>query len=1288
MIAGQLEIQLIADVARLKKDMDEMNRTVNGAVGHMSRAVDVLRKAFGALSIVVAVNMFSGMVQNSINAADHLNDLSKSTGLTVKQLSGLQLASKQTGSELDGTAKAINQLARRMGEDSEKFRRMGITAREPLEAFKQLSDLFVRIQDPQRRAAMMTEALGRSWESAAPMLAEGSANIQDMIDRGARLSGVTTEMAEQADAFNDNLELLKLSSAGVANRITTALLPALTSTTEWFLKLLDPATHFEIKLGQITSRIAEQTAALGDLTRAQVDANLQETWKRMEDLRAEAVSMAQAGRLADVQVLNAERTALNAYYDDLKQRLAELEGRAKPVVTVTQEVADTFEILTEEQIKAAEATQEAINKIAVERAQLAMTGREAAIFKAVWEAYNKGAGPEAIRLIAQTSGALYDQQAAAKAAGEEWDALVSELEALGKKQVADAEAAAAAVQRANEQAAEQAAEDWRQFHSDLSAMFKDTLFDSDGSFFDRIRSAFNDLWQKILSDLIASGVMKYLTGQGGFSLTGSLSGAGVSGQIVQAGISKFAPSMAKSLGLASLAGGGGAAAAAGTLTAEGYVAMMGSTMAGGGAAAGAAGAGAAAGGAGMMATIGAALPWVGVAIALYAAFAKKSTPSFNAGFLTDPSTPLGKSGKSFQVEQFESGFAPTGFYRRSSQAEAEQVIDLFRQLDSSIVGLARNAGLEASLRNLRGFNETMLAGTTGTVFGAGGEDGKPGVGLDQQMQLFAQQLIESLRGQISDSDLDHVLSAGNVDQMIAALEDVLAVQEDVTAGTVALAEAAVKQLEAEQKLHDLKAQLLHQYSSETEKLEAAKQQIRAAFGEFGVAVPNSIADLRALIATINPLTERGQAALTALEGLSGAISTVAGAAEAAADAAEVAADAEQELADKRRKVSADAMSAALSGAREYFEEIRRDQEAAIRERYREQIQAEEALHGRRMALFRSLMDYTASLRTGDLTILNPRDQLAFAQSQFRNLAGTALNTSLAMADRITAAEGLQGAADTYLRAGRGVHASSSGYKSIFNEVMNSLDAAKFLGVNKPFDASPLESAMLAELQALNTQVAALPAGIGAQLSGMMGNLINMMLAAGKSREFVANTVTGLGPGAVAGANAYLGGLGAGTVADYATSRETIQQAIANIKASASSEGEAVARMVQAAKDRGLSSSYLNTFITGSAGASVNEILARYNIPAFEKGTEYVHQTGFAYMHEGERVVTASDNRSLVGKIEQLTTTVGKLVSVELARANHESKQMAENNSLLSDAVQAIKSSPAVSNSGSKDYKAA
>jgi hypothetical protein len=193
MIAGSLEIQLLANMARLQSDMNDAKRIVGGAMQQIERDVANAKNVLKGLAAGYGADYFVGVIKGAIDAADNLNDLSKSTGLAIEQLSGLKLAAKQTGSDLEGTAAAMNKLSVNIGKDAEKFAALGVTAKDPLEAFKQLSDVFKNIEDPQLRAAVGAQALGKSWATAAPLLMEGSENIQAMIDKVVRRQSANGE---------------------------------------------------------------------------------------------------------------------------------------------------------------------------------------------------------------------------------------------------------------------------------------------------------------------------------------------------------------------------------------------------------------------------------------------------------------------------------------------------------------------------------------------------------------------------------------------------------------------------------------------------------------------------------------------------------------------------------------------------------------------------------------------------------------------------------------------------------------------------------------------------------------------------------------------------------------------------------------------------------------------------------------------------------------------------------------------------------------------------------------
>jgi len=223
-MSNGINIDLTANLARWTSSLDRATQDLNRFQTNTQRIAGSINSAFSGLGVAIGVGTFSALVKGSIDAADNLKDLSRVTGISVEQLSGLKLAANQSGTNLEQVANAINKLSVNIGKNGEKFRQLGIDAKDPLEAFAQLADIFNAIENPQQRAALAATALGKSWQDTAPLLAEGGASIRAMVADGTKLSGVTTEMANRADAFNDQVERMK---AGLGGLVVSVIGPVL-----------------------------------------------------------------------------------------------------------------------------------------------------------------------------------------------------------------------------------------------------------------------------------------------------------------------------------------------------------------------------------------------------------------------------------------------------------------------------------------------------------------------------------------------------------------------------------------------------------------------------------------------------------------------------------------------------------------------------------------------------------------------------------------------------------------------------------------------------------------------------------------------------------------------------------------------------------------------------------------------------------------------------------------------------------------------------------------------------
>ncbi len=225
-VAGALEIQMMANLARLAEDMRQAKSMVGDSMKGIESAVSSAKSALQTLGIGIGIHGLIELVKSTIDAADHLNDLRKSTNLTIDELSGLQVLARQSGTDMDGLAKATNRMSVEMGKTPERFKALGVTAKDQLGALKQVADIFNKLPDINQRNALAQAMFSKSWAELAPALSEGSAGIQAAVDKGKLLSGQTQQMAEDADKFND--QMVELNTTMNSTRVTAigGMLPA------------------------------------------------------------------------------------------------------------------------------------------------------------------------------------------------------------------------------------------------------------------------------------------------------------------------------------------------------------------------------------------------------------------------------------------------------------------------------------------------------------------------------------------------------------------------------------------------------------------------------------------------------------------------------------------------------------------------------------------------------------------------------------------------------------------------------------------------------------------------------------------------------------------------------------------------------------------------------------------------------------------------------------------------------------------------------------------------------
>lgn len=190
---------------------------------------------------VLATGGIAALVTSAINAADNLRDLSQSTGLAVESLGGLGFAASQNGGSLESVASAAGKLNKTLAEAAaggdkalEPFKLLGIAVTDAAGrtksadvVFAEVADRFKEFEDGPEKSALALRLFGKAGAEQIALLNEGGDALRANIEYYKRFSGVTAEVAREADQFNDTLGKINLLSRSLGITIASTLLPSL-----------------------------------------------------------------------------------------------------------------------------------------------------------------------------------------------------------------------------------------------------------------------------------------------------------------------------------------------------------------------------------------------------------------------------------------------------------------------------------------------------------------------------------------------------------------------------------------------------------------------------------------------------------------------------------------------------------------------------------------------------------------------------------------------------------------------------------------------------------------------------------------------------------------------------------------------------------------------------------------------------------------------------------------------------------------------------------------------------
>jgi hypothetical protein len=111
------------------------------------------------------------------------NLLGQTLGVSGEAIRGFQYLAVGTGVTTEELGRVFGIFEKNLGKNTEKFRELGITARDPLAAFEQVMDRAKGMGDAVERNTFLNEALGRGWEKIAPVIMQGGDAAKEAIEK-------------------------------------------------------------------------------------------------------------------------------------------------------------------------------------------------------------------------------------------------------------------------------------------------------------------------------------------------------------------------------------------------------------------------------------------------------------------------------------------------------------------------------------------------------------------------------------------------------------------------------------------------------------------------------------------------------------------------------------------------------------------------------------------------------------------------------------------------------------------------------------------------------------------------------------------------------------------------------------------------------------------------------------------------------------------------------------------------------------------------------------------------
>lgn len=235
----KLKVDLTFDTTNLRKGLADSIKDVkafeSSLGGLHGKILDLAKTHLTLDNLRKGFDYVKTSVIQAAEAGSALVDMRDRTGIAVEALEHLKFAADQSGASIQQLEIAVKKMQKEIshGSTAAKFEKIGLSIEKirklsPEDQLLAIGDAISKLPNATARAAAAQEIFGKSGTDLLPMFKDGKNGIAALVEESKRLGGVwTTESAEAAEKFGDQISKLQAKSERFAISIGNKLIPVL-----------------------------------------------------------------------------------------------------------------------------------------------------------------------------------------------------------------------------------------------------------------------------------------------------------------------------------------------------------------------------------------------------------------------------------------------------------------------------------------------------------------------------------------------------------------------------------------------------------------------------------------------------------------------------------------------------------------------------------------------------------------------------------------------------------------------------------------------------------------------------------------------------------------------------------------------------------------------------------------------------------------------------------------------------------------------------------------------------